>query len=288
MPKKSIEELNKNWELKTQRGYYVAERNDIIQTSTYKLKESTGKSFSLVEKKLLLYLISRIKPDDTELKLQQININDFWEVCGYSQTTNGKYTFIKECIEKLASRVMWLENEKRIVLVRWIDKAYIEKGNSTINIKLDDNLKPYLLNLKENYTQFPLDNIIKMKSKYGIALYEILKSYAYKLKLTIEIDILKEKLDCVNYTDNSNFKKKVINPALNDINTYTDLKVDIEYKKEGKQIKYIVFYIEDLSKSIALEDKEEYARRKHNIEKELDPNQLTLWEILYNKEGDKE
>lgn len=288
MPKKSIEELNKNWELKTQRGYYVAERNDIIQTSTYKLKESTGKSFSLVEKKLLLYLISRIKPDDTELKLQQININDFWEVCGYSQTTNGKYTFIKECIEKLASRVMWLENEKRIVLVRWIDKAYIEKGNSTINIKLDDNLKPYLLNLKENYTQFPLDNIIKMKSKYGIALYEILKSYAYKLKLTIEIDILKEKLDCVNYTDNSNFKKKVINPALNDINTYTDLKVDIEYKKEGKQIKYIVFYIEDLSKSIALEDKEEYARRKHNIEKELDPNQLTLWEILYNKEDDKE
>lgn len=288
MPKKSIEELNKNWELKTQRGYYVAERNDIIQTSTYKLKESTGKSFSLVEKKLLLYLISRIKPDDTELKLQQININDFWEVCGYSQTTNGKYTFIKECIEKLASRVMWLENEKRIVLVRWIDKAYIEKGNSTINIKLDDNLKPYLLNLKENYTQFPLDNIIKMKSKYGIALYEILKSYAYKLKLTIEIDILKEKLDCVNYTDNSNFKKKVINPALNDINTYTDLKVYIEYKKEGKQIKYIVFYIEDLSKSIALEDKEEYARRKHNIEKELDPNQLTLWEILYNKEGDKE
>ena len=287
MPKKNIEELNKNWELKTQRGYYVAERNDIIQTSTYKLKESTGKSFSLVEKKLLLYLISRIKPDDTELKLQQININDFWEVCGYSQTTNGKYTFIKECIEKLASRVMWLENEKRIVLVRWIDKAYIEKGNSTINIKLDDNLKPYLLNLKENYTQFPLDNIIKMKSKYGIALYEILKSYAYKLKLTIEIDILKEKLDCVNYTDNSNFKKKVINPALNDINTYTDLKVDIEYKKEGKQIKYIVFYIEDLSKSIALEDKEEYARRKHNIEKELDPNQLTLWEILYNKEGDK-
>ena len=176
---------------------------------------------------------------------------------------------------------MWLEDDKKILLVRWIDKAFIEKGSSTINIKLDDNLKPYLLNLKENYTQFPLEHIIKMKSKYGIALYEILKSYAYKFKLTIELDILKEKLDCLNYTDNSNFKKKVINPALKDINTYTDLKVDVEYKKQGKQTKYIIFYIEDLGKSIALEDKEEYARRRSNIEKELDPNQLTLYDILY-------
>ena len=284
MPKRTKEEIEKALVIKDQQHYYVAEKNTLIQDSTFKLKESHNKSLSLTEKKILLYLISKIKPTDTDIIEQTININEFCEVCGFSKTYKSKYDFIKDNIEKLASRVMWLEDKKRIVLVRWIDKVVIEKGSSLVKIKLDDNLKPYLLNLKENYTQFPLHNIIRMKSKYGIMLYEILKSYSYRGNLTVDIDIIKEKLDCITYTDNSNFKKKVIIPALKDINTYTELEVEVEYQKQGKAVRYLKFYIKDLSQSIDINDKEKYYKRKSNVEKELDPNQLTLWELYY-KEG---
>lgn len=41
--------------------------------------------------------------------------------------------------------------------------------------KLNDDLKPFLLQLKEHYTQYTLDNIMAMKSTYSIRIFELLQ-----------------------------------------------------------------------------------------------------------------
>ena len=93
MPKRTKEEIEKALVIKDQQHYYVAEKNTLIQDSTFKLKESHNKSLSLTEKKILLYLISKIKPTDTDIIEQTININEFCEVCGFSKTYKSKYDF---------------------------------------------------------------------------------------------------------------------------------------------------------------------------------------------------
>ena len=148
------------------REYLVVKHNAIIQKNKYQVAKNAGNSLSLLEQKVLLYVISRIKPDDTELKEQIFDIAEFCRVCGI-QPGGENYPYLKEVIAKLKGRVMWLVAEDSETTVSWIDKATIYKKSGKIKIRLDEDLKPYLLMLSRNYTQYPLHDIIKMKTKYS-------------------------------------------------------------------------------------------------------------------------
>ena len=274
--------LSESQEYKTResRQYLVVKHNDIIQQNKYRISKNSGNSLSLLEQKVLLYVISRIKPEDEELKEQIFDIAEFCRVCGI-QAGGNNYPYLKEVIGKLKGRVMWLVAEDSETTVSWIDKATIYKKSGKIKIRLDEDLKPYLLMLSRNYTMFPLHNVIKMKTKYGIMLYELLKSFAFMGEvLEFSIDELKEHLDCINYENFTNFKTKVLLPALNDINTYSELKVEVEYKKTGRSYSHILFHISDLKKGKTTDDVEEAARRFYNTEKEIYQYQMSLFDTL--------
>ena len=163
--------------------------------------------------------------------------------------------------------------------VSWIDKATIYKKSGKVKIRLDEDLKPYLLMLSKNYTAFPLHNIIKMKTKYGIMLYELLKSVANLGKyIEFSVEEIKEHLDCVSYDNFANFKKRVLLPALADINTYTELKVEVDYKKTGRINTHLLFTITNLNQSQLPADIEEAHRRYYNTDKEL--YQLSFFDSL--------
>ena len=251
------------------REYLVVKHNAIIQKNKYQVAKNAGNSLSLLEQKVLLYVISRIKPDDTELKEQVFDIAEFCRVCGI-QPGGENYPYLKDVIAKLKSRVMWLVAEDSETTVSWIDKATIYKKSGKVKIRLDEDLKPYLLMLSKNYTAFPLHNIIKMKTKYGIMLYELLKSVANLGKyIEFSVDEIKEHLDCVNYDNFANFKRRVLLPALADVNTYTELKVEVDYKKTGRVNTHLLFTISNLNQSQEPADIEEAHRRYYNTDREL-------------------
>lgn len=260
------------------RDYLVVKHNAIIQKNKFQVAKNAGNSLSLLEQKVLLYVISRIKPEDTELKEQIFDIGEFCRVCGI-QPSGENYPYLKEVIAKLKSRVMWLVAEDSETTVSWIDKATIYKKSGKIKIRLDEDLKPYLLMLSKNYTAFPLHNIIKMKTKYGIMLYELLKSVSFMGdNIEFSVDEIKEHLDCASYDNFANFRTRVLLPALKDINTYTELKVDVSYRKTGRINTHILFSISNLKDSTFPEDIEEATRRFYNTEKEL--YQLSFFDSL--------
>ena len=150
---------SKEYQIAEQRRYYVVKHNDIIQQNKYRISKNNGNSLSLMEQKVLLYVISRIKPGDEELKEQIFDIQEFCQICGI-QAGGNNYPYLKEIIGKLKGRVMWLVGEDYETTVSWIDKATIYKNSGKIKIRLDEDLKPYLLMLSRNYTQYPLHDII--------------------------------------------------------------------------------------------------------------------------------
>ena len=72
----------------------------------------------------------------------------------------------------------------------WIEKPKI--SDKTIKFKLDEDMYPYLLQLKEKFTTYEIKNILNMKSCYAPRLYEILKSYEFVHEVTYSIDELKK------------------------------------------------------------------------------------------------
>lgn len=276
----SLSETSHELEIAQARDYYVVQHNDLVQKQRFSLDKNAGNSLTVMEEKVLAYLISQIKPDAKTLEPLTFDIKTFCEVCGLTATgDNNYYGRLKSTIGKLAGRVMWLTDRQQGIetTVRYIDRAMIQKGTGKVKIRLDDMLGPYLLNLAGNYFQFSYHNILAMKSKYGIQLYKLLKSYYYNFpRIKFSLDDLKMNLDAARYENFTNFKKKVIEPALKDINTYSDLQVTAEFVKTGRTFTDVIFTMKDLEKPKTPEALEEAQRRYSNVEREIDPDQLTL------------
>ena len=112
-----------------------------------------------------------------------------------------------------------------------------------------------------------------MRSKYSIQLYKLLKSYYFRFPcLRISLEELKTSLDATKYVKISHVKEKVIEPALRDINNYSDLSVTVKYEKEGRTIAYVIFTMNNLENSRNVETMKEAQRRYYNTEREIEPD----------------
>jgi len=222
--------------LSKKRSHLVVKRNDFIQKSRHHL--------SLQEQKIVLYLISHVKPDDTNFTEHVFSIPDFCRFCGMDETSGKNYSDIKEALGKLRSRYVWVTlDDGSETTLGWINKATINKRSGLIRLRLDEDLKPYLLLLNEHYTLYEMRYTLAMKSQYSIRLYELLKSYAYRKSVTFEICSLKNILSANDYERNPDFKRRVLDIAMREINEYTDLSVEYSFLKEGRRFSHVCFSI---------------------------------------------
>ena len=229
--------MNEN-ELIAVREYEVVKHNDLIQKSRFQL--------TLAEQKILQYVISMIKPSDTALHTYKINISEFCKVCGIHHGSGKNYKDLKDNIQKLASKNAWIEMpDGSEMLLQWVGSCRIYDRSGILTIRLHEDVMPYLIQLKKNYTQYTLKYVLTMQSKYSVRLYEILRSYMnIKKPIVFELEKLKWKIDAKNYKLYANFKNKVLSIAMREINEFTDIKVSYEPIKEGRKVSAIKFVVE--------------------------------------------
>ena len=255
--------------LNRQRHYPVVKHNDFIQKSRF--------SLSVQETKVILFLISKIKPDDTDFINQEFDIVEFCKVC-HIDTDNGKnYRNLKDTIKHLSDKSEWVMiDDVTETIMRWINKAWINKGSGKIRIRLDDDMKPYLLDLHKNFTSYELIYTLPMRSQYSIRLYELLRSYEYKGRtITLELEGLKRILSAENHERYNNFKRKVLDIAIREINHFSDLAVSYEPVKVGRSYAKIKFI---MKLKIELDER---LRTMARIDEVLNPNQMSLFEKAY-------
>jgi plasmid replication initiation protein len=118
-----------------------------------------------------------------------------------------------------------------------------------MQIKFDDLLKPYLLQLHNNFTQFELLYTLAMRSQYSIRLYEILRSYEYKHTAEFDIEELKERLCAKCYERYPDFRRNVLDIAIREIEALSDITVTYEIIKEGRKYSRLKFTI-DIKKDL--------------------------------------
>jgi plasmid replication initiation protein len=122
-------------------------------------------------------------------------------------------------------------DEKTETIMHWIHKATIQKGSGTIKIHLDNDLRPYLLQLKDHFTQYSLYYTLAMRNKYSIRFYELLKSYENLRSWNFAFEELNTKLCAETYTRLIDFKRRVLEPSIKEINAYSDINVDYKIIK---------------------------------------------------------
>jgi plasmid replication initiation protein len=81
-----------------------------------------------------------------------------------------------------------------------------------------------------------------MTSIYGIRLYELLMQWKSTGKREIEIEWLKELLELdTSYERMDNLKRRVIEPAIKDINTHSNFQVSWTQRKTGRKVTHLTF-----------------------------------------------
>jgi plasmid replication initiation protein len=223
----------------------VRKSNDFIE-ARYK--------FDIWEMRFFLSVLSKIERDDQNFQVYRVKYRDIIKDFGLS--SNNAYAMLREGAKNLMKKTVTLKYEKDGVtraemyhLIRKID--YLEGGQATkedsenheyIDVKIEEDLKPFLLQLSKNFTAYDLKNVAKLGT-YSIRIYELLKQYESIGKRTLKVEEMKLMFDLTKeYPLFANFYQKVIEPAVKEINKYSDLRVAIPEKiKDGKRIEALRF-----------------------------------------------
>jgi plasmid replication initiation protein len=171
----------------------------------------------------------------------------------------------------LRDKSCWIRlNEREEALLAWLDYVIVNEQSGNVKIKINDIMRPLLLQLKEQFTQYELVYTLAMKSKYSIRLYELLKSYEYRKGHTFKIEELKTRLDAEHYKRYQDFERNALGIALREINDLTDLNVKPSIIREGKryaQIKFSVTLKKDLDQRLAVYKQIELALDGNTLKK---------------------
>jgi plasmid replication initiation protein len=222
----------------------VVKHNDLIK-ARYNL--------TTPQQKIILFAISKIKPNDRPGLWYEIPIVELCNACGLIIDDTGYYyKSIKEDLKKLTDR-LWIKLPDRTEMtVSWISDAVIVPLNGTVQIKFHEKLEPYLFILTEHYTQYKLESVLVFKNKYSIRLFELLKMQIKQSKIENEgeeevrytIAELRELLAVEGYSRWAEFKRNVIDKAVDEINEYSDIfRISYDTYKHGKNVESINFIV---------------------------------------------
>lgn len=238
-----------SFNIEKKKGYIVVKGNELIQKNRFEL--------SLTEQKTVAYICSMIQPmqkSESGFQLEyDFNIREYCKICDIAYDSGKNYTFVKDTLKKLRDKSMWLTlPDGSETTVGWLAKATTNKKSGIAHIKLDEDMVPYLFDLKQKFTQYQLYNVLGMKSAFSVRIYELMKSYSFRHTIIFELNELKELLmvehvkSYVNYKD---FRVKVLEKAQTEINELTDINIEFEPIKTGRKVTSIKFIIEEKFKN---------------------------------------
>jgi len=164
-------------------------KTSIIVKSNYLIEASYR--LSLQEQRLILLMVSRIKPEDKGFQVYRIAVKDFNRIVGIKG--EASYQRTKELTKKLLERSLQIVKDNSTLQVSWLSSAEYFEGKGYVELSFDPKLKPYLLQLKEFFTKYRLQNVIRLKSSYSIKLYELLKQYENIGRREFTLDDLRQK-----------------------------------------------------------------------------------------------
>ncbi|WP_332370827.1 RepB family plasmid replication initiator protein [Lactococcus cremoris] len=267
----------------------VVEHNSLI-TSIAKMDKTPLKMFELA----VSCINTEEPPKDNIIYLSKAELFTFFKV-----DDSNKHTRFKQAIELMQKQAFFQIKEVKdkgyemtsivpIPTVKW--NSY----NDDVMIRFNQDIMPYLIELKQNFTKYALSEIMELNSKYSIILYKWLsmnynqyEHYSNKggrraeqvenyRKPSISVKELRTITDTVNeYKETYHFFRYIVENSLKEINAHTSFNVSYEKIKKGRSIDSIVFHIEKKRKaddnSYKLEDQAyiEGKKAKEETEKDL-------------------
>lgn len=220
----------------------------------------SGQELDLNEKRLLLLTMSRIKSSDTELLTHKIGMKELVAHLG-----ENPYARAERAARGLLRRLVYVPTENGgfkefqwTTVAEYVPAESSETGESYVKIRLNEELAPLLLELRERYNTIPLLDVLPMESFNGQRLYEILwhdshggekKVLTYNitdLKFSMGMRVLEQKGSKKVWTEK--YKawrdfRKMLERACGEFETHGRLRFSFDALRQGRAIQQVRFHL---------------------------------------------
>lgn len=142
------------------------------------------------------------------------------------------------------------------IMANVVSGVKVNKKTRRIHINMDPFLLPFLQNVSSKYTTIELSSLLKLRSMYAKRIYLMAAQFRASKVLAMHLDELRERLGLQNkYPVYADFKKRVIAPAMAQINEYTELQIDIaDLEYNSRRIETITWTIANKNEYEAIVD----------------------------------
>jgi plasmid replication initiation protein len=207
-------------------------------------------NLSLVEQRLMLLAIVEAREiqdltPDTPIEIKASSYRE-----QYNTDSSEAYKQLSEATKQLFNRqfsyIDKYKSDDAITVSRWLNEATYINNKGTVVIYLNRNVISMISRLEANFTKYLLEQVSDFKSQYSIRLYELLIKYkdvGNSKKYTIEEIRSLLGIGVNEYKVLADFKKRVLDLAVKEINDKTDTTIKYEQFKEGRTISHILFKI---------------------------------------------
>lgn len=197
---------------------------------------------TLAEQRLILLAIAQGGGRAADLKSLTVHARDYAEQYGVQIST--AYEALQDAAGWLFERRFSYQSlgpkgQLRRVVSRWVSRVEYGQAEGLITLRFSDDVLPYLCDLEEKFTQYALEQVADLKSVHALRLYELLIAWRSLGKTpAIEVDELRRRLGLEDgeYPRMDNFKRRVLDFAIKQINQHTDIVASYEQHKRGRSI----------------------------------------------------
>ncbi|MEA3643315.1 MAG: replication initiation protein [Lamprobacter sp.] len=221
------------------------------QAQVYKSNALVEASYrlSVAEQRIVLACNAQVRHDQqiTDELLYSITATEFANLSGTS--SKQAYRELEQAAMRLSRREVWLVERpngngahEETLVTRWVQSVRYVRKSGCIRLRFSRDMLPYLSQLTEQFTRYALGDVARMTSAHAIRLYELLAQWREKGSREVEIDWFRKALQIEDrYPAIKDLKKRVLEPAIEQINTYSPLRVRWSQRKTGRRVTHLIF-----------------------------------------------
>jgi plasmid replication initiation protein len=198
-------------------------------------------SLTLQEQRLILACLSRIDPRKEAPKEVSILASDYAEIMHID--IKNAHRELYKAANKLYDRSIVVSDPEKTEEFRWIQKkAIYHQGEGRVVFTWSDDVLVYISQLQRRFTSYRLHDVVRLGSPYSIRLYELLMQFSATKDRKINLVDFKSLFNLEDkYPLFRDLNKRVIKPAVKEINESSNLVVYYSTIKKGRTVVALQF-----------------------------------------------
>jgi plasmid replication initiation protein len=203
-------------------------------------------NLELTEQRLIMLAIINARESGQGITADsklEIHASDYAKL--FNVSADASYKALREAVNNLFNRQFSYTAEYKktgkvgIVRSRWVSRIFYVDDLALLEITFAPDVVPLITRLEEHFTKYEAKQVAHLTSKYATRLYELLIAWREVGKVPqLELSEFRNRLGLSDneYTAMSDFKKRVLEPSIKQINEHTDITVTYEQHKKGRII----------------------------------------------------